>query len=334
MRITTNSILRNYGRNLNTSLNNLNSSRDKVMTKRNFNKISEDPSAAARAFKLRRDFSKNNDYLENVENIIKQYDSVENSAMQITKSLRDLNKDILTGITDSTSPEQRKLIATSLRESANSIILNANATFGDKFLFGGTGTNKVPFELTSDGKLTYRGTDVNSPSATDQALLKKYAEEDQLYVDIGFGLQETAPGVIKGDSAFDISTPGINLLGYGNNANGASQNVVTLLNQMADELESPSMDKDKFKTYTDEFTKCSDRVIDFETKLGTKSNFLESTKTRLEQNNDTLNEKIVALENVDLAASISDYTWAQYAYNAALKVGNSILSPSFIDFMK
>ena len=34
-----------------------------------------------------------------------------------------------------------------------------------------------------------------------------------------------------------------------------------------------------------------------------------------------------------MAAAISEYVWQQYAYNAALKVGTSILSPSFIDFM-
>ena len=38
--------------------------------------------------------------------------------------------------------------------------------------------------------------------------------------------------------------------------------------------------------------------------------------------------------NIDMADAITQYSWAQYAYNAALKVGTSILSPSFIDFMK
>lgn len=40
------------------------------------------------------------------------------------------------------------------------------------------------------------------------------------------------------------------------------------------------------------------------------------------------------VEGIDMAKAITDYMWNQYAYNAALKVGTSILSPSFIDFMK
>jgi flagellar hook-associated protein 3 FlgL len=40
------------------------------------------------------------------------------------------------------------------------------------------------------------------------------------------------------------------------------------------------------------------------------------------------------VEGIDLAKALTDYSWNQYAYNAALKVGTSILSASFIDFMK
>ena len=75
-------------------------------------------------------------------------------------------------------------------------------------------------------------------------------------------------------------------------------------------------------------------MMDFVTVLGTKSKFLDETKNRLTDNKLTLNEKIVSLENVDLAEAITNYSWSQFAYNAALKVGNSILSQSFIDFMR
>ena len=37
---------------------------------------------------------------------------------------------------------------------------------------------------------------------------------------------------------------------------------------------------------------------------------------------------------VEAAKAITDYSYAQYVYNAALKVGTSILSPSLLDFMK
>ena len=46
-----------------------------------------------------------------------------------------------------------------------------------------------------------------------------------------------------------------------------------------------------------------------------------------------LNEQILEIEQVDMADAITEFSWAQYCYNAALKVGNSILSQSLIDYM-
>ena len=84
----------------------------------------------------------------------------------------------------------------------------------------------------------------------------------------------------------------------------------------------------------DQFVESKNDVADFVAELGTKSEFLENRKKQLETASDNINVQIVDVENVDMAAAISDYVWQQYAYNAALKVGTSILSPSFIDFMK
>lgn len=332
MRITTSMVLRNYNANLNSSLTNLDSARMKVITKRNFNSIAEDPAAATKAFRLRRQLADNEDYQSNLEAVQARFDGVESSALQITNALKKVNADVLQGIDGSTSADQRKSIALTLRETAKSIVLNANATYGDSFIFSGASTKEVPFVLDDDGKLTYRGVDVDSTDPDDLAILKNLSNE-KVYLDLGFGLKENA-GQLVDDSAFNISVPGINLLGYGRNDDGISKNVVTLLNDMADELEKPTISESRFKLMTDQFTESRNGVIDFATQLGTQSTFLENTKTRLEDDHISINTKIVALENVDMAEAIMDYSWAQYAYNAALKVGNSILSPSFIDFMK
>ena len=55
MRITTNAILRNYNKNLSTSMKNLDMMRSRVMTQRKFMSTSEDPSSALRATSLEHD---------------------------------------------------------------------------------------------------------------------------------------------------------------------------------------------------------------------------------------------------------------------------------------
>ena len=39
------------------------------------------------------------------------------------------------------------------------------------------------------------------------------------------------------------------------------------------------------------------------------------------------------IEDVNMADAISSFLWAEYCYNAALKVGNSILSQTLMDYL-
>lgn len=76
-----------------------------------------------------------------------------------------------------------------------------------------------------------------------------------------------------------------------------------------------------------------DDVLEVVTTLGTQTEFLTTTKDRLENNEISLSTQIDNVVNIDMAEAIMNFSWAQYAYNASLKVGNNILTPSFIDFM-
>ncbi|AMJ42407.1 hypothetical protein [Anaerotignum propionicum] len=330
MRITTNQVLSNYQTNLSKTTAELDTARNRVLTKRNFMKASEDPASAAVAYKLRKEYIETGDHIENVKDASSQFDAVESSAIEMSTIAKKANALILEGITGTTSLESRKTIATSLRQMQESIVMSANSKLGESFLFGGQTTDSTPFEMV-DGKLQYFGLDVSSTDPAVQTKLKEMTNAT-VYVDLGFGLSFTS-GKIDTNSAFNVAVSGLNALGFGQ-SDGKEQNLVNILGSIADELEKDPADSQKLDGLSKQFTESSSKLADFITSIGTKSNFLELTQTRLEDNQFTLNEKIVSVENVDLAAAITDYSWAQYAYNSALKVGNSILSQSFIDFMR
>ena len=92
-------------------------------------------------------------------------------------------------------------------------------------------------------------------------------------------------------------------------------------------------DRDQYKELLDGFEDRRNDVLEQVTILGTQTEFLTTTKTRLENSEISLAKQLDSVVNVDMAGAIMDFSWAQYAYNAALKVGTQILSPSFIDFM-
>lgn len=332
MRVSTRAIMSGYNRNLNKTLNNLYSSQNRVLTQRNFNSIAEDPSSAARSFKLWREYSQNADYIENAKTTQELFDSVAASALQISKVLSEqVSEDALKAVNGATSQEARETYATTLRGMQETIVLSMNSSYGDRFLFGGASTKEAPFELNDAGELLYRGVNTTDPDKIKE--LEGFMKET-LYVDLGFGMQKTDDGSINSESVFDTAICGLDVVGYGQTDDGISKNVVTLLGQMADELEKQNFDQDKFDKLFTQFVESKNDVADFAAEIGTDCEFLENTVTKLESNQDILNTQIISVDQVDMPAAITDYIWQEYAYNAALKVGNSLLSQSFIDFMR
>ena len=68
--------------------------------------------------------------------------------------------------------------------------------------------------------------------------------------------------------------------------------------------------------------------------LTTKADYLSKNQALLEDTAYTLNEQILDIEQCDLADAITSFSWAQYCYNAALKMGNSVLGDSLMDYIQ
>ena len=331
MRISTNSIMRNYRTHLGKSTVRMNESRDRVLTERKFTKASQSPAEANKAFQLRREYLKNQDYLHNIEVAQGQLAATESSLMQINEMSQQVKGDILRALNSTNSKDERNAIAQGFEVTAESMIMSMNARYGDKILFGGASTKEALFEL-KDGELSYRGINVNTTDPAELAKLKAMSEETN-YIDLGFGLKKDDDGNIIKGTAYNLSNPGIEALGYGKDGE-MSLNMVSQIVDMAKELRSDNFDSDKLGKMLGQFDKSMSKNLTNITKIGSTTKFLEDTETRLKDSELNLNEKISSVESVNLAEAITEFSWAEYAYNAALKVGNSILSQSFIDFMR
>ena len=248
MRITTNAILRNYRSNLGTSMANLNTARNKVMTGRQFVSSAENPGSALRAATLERKYVKNLDYISTAQNTQSFLDSQEDAAMQISDLALTLSKQYGLEALNGTNAdaETRKTYADAWRGAQESLLLSLNASYEGRYAFGGADAATPPFSLTTDanGKqiLTYRGVNVD-PAPNDPDYQKtmdtlKQLSEESVYLDLGFGLTvNDKTGEIDPSSAFNTSLPGINVAGYGKTADGTTKNMVLLAGQIADTLE-------------------------------------------------------------------------------------------------
>lgn len=353
IRSTTNGTLKSYRYNLQRSTYNLNSSRKTVLTGRNFNTFSEDPATAARCFQLRRSYTKANSQHAVGESVVHKYEVAWSTLDSISQNLYSTSEDsaltaIIRGTTDSTA-SGRNALGQELREIAESLVQKMNVKYGDNFVFAGADGLNVPFNL-KNGVLTYRDIPIDcssEPTADPTVIsnfeqLKNLNEKEKKYVDIGLGMQEDADDNLIQSSAFDVALHGINFLGYGLDEDGDPKNVISIVDRMGQILEN--CDEDGNFAHPDDeeklnrlFKKYELATANFEkkyTELDTHAAFLKSNQTQLENTAYTLQEQILEMEDVDPAEAITAFSWAQYCYNSALKVGNSILSESLMDYLR
>lgn len=337
LRVTSNSMVRNYNSSLNASINTLNKTREKVYSGKEFNRAYQDPTGARRVSELRRKSDKIDSYLSNLTTAQSRQDTADSALQQMVTLLGETaNNEGLKAMNASTE-ETRKTYATTLRELQKTLLQSSNTKYGDSYLFAGADGANLPFELDANGKVTYRNQDVNDPN------LMNPLYNEKLFMDLGMGLQIGNGGVadsyqdINEATAYNAAICGLKTFGFGTKAGTnppISKNAIELLGQMADELEKPNFDADRFSSMRDQLLETHSSMSDYNAELGVRSSSLDSTKERLEDEQINIIKQIDSIETAQPAAAITDYSYAQYVHNLVLKVGSSLLTNSFIDFMK
>lgn len=328
MRITNASISRNYTNNLNRNLELLNKANMRVMTGRKYDKMYEDVASGVRAMNIRRSLSLIDGYLDNAEATKHTFAGAEKTLLQIG----EINKDIMEGYTNAlnaTTANERDVFATQFEKLREEILSCMNGQFSDRYLFGGTNTQTRPFTVDDNGKLLYNGVDVTTiTDRSDPAFA--YLFGDASYVDIGLGLtMEGSPGSQKPveNSALKNSFVGIDFLGFGDN------NLYNIIGEMITALRSPDFNAETGGPLLEKFKSAANEVNLQVTRLGSDTQFLDFTISRLKDEALTLDERQQSLEFSDPASLILDFQMQQYIYNAALQMGQRLLQPTLFNFI-
>ncbi len=369
IRITTNSVLTNYKSQLLRSQQTLMKRQETVLTQRNFNRYAEDPSAATQAFKLRRIFSHTDDHITNANSLINKFDAAWGALDEVKDLVEQAANDIsLHAISDPTA-SGRQAVSAALKNNAEAIAQCMNMNYGEFSIFAGNDGLNTPFSWDTSGKLLYRGVAVDSGSpaglpegtppnpkdvtAPDGGWGDYYAANDDYktlvamtyetaYIDLGFGLKEIG-GAIDSASAFDSAICGLESVGFGVDADGDPKNVASLMMQLSGVFSrcdpetgayANSADAGAATRLTGKLQEAMSQLTTSWVDLDGRAAHLQSTKTRLEDYADTVNEQILSIEQADLASAITDYSWADYCYKAALQSGQDVISQSLFDYMR
>ncbi|MCR4925813.1 MAG: hypothetical protein K5917_05950 [Clostridiales bacterium] len=170
-------------------------------------------------------------------------------------------------------------------------------------------------------------------SVSNKANLKNLAEEN-VFVDIGLGLDFNKDGTVNEQSVFDISMSGISFLGYGQDSDGTHQNIYSLIGDMADYLESSNFTTDGSYKIKEAISDGYNSFLKKYTEFGSRSSMISYTKDYLDDKDLNLTEKQDDIEFVDAIDAYIDLMTAKTAYMAAIQIGTNIIQPTVLDFMK
>ena len=348
IRSTTNGTLKTYRYNLQRSSYTKNKAQETVQTQRKFNSFAEDPAAAAKAFQLRRSLQRTDSQYNVGDSVKHKYEVAWNTLESVVQDVNNRKSDsafamILQGKSD-TIGSGAVALGQSMRTLATGIVQSMNCRYGENFVFAGADGLNVPFTWEGEGddrKLCYRGIPVDTQDPKELEALK-YMANERKNADLGFGMQEDENGNIIGSSVANVGLQGITFLGYGKDADGDPKNIVSIADRMGTLLRrcdpdsgnwASAADKEEFSRLAKKFEDAASQLTDKHTEMDTQAAFIKSNQEQLKANTGTLQEQFLSIEDVDLAEAITSYSWAQYCYNASLKVGNSILSQSLMDYM-
>ena len=339
-RLTTNGLYRSYRNNLGKNNSRLKETMTTVQTGRQFNTYAEDPAAASEAWRLRRSYWRTGDQIDNSNYLSSKFQSAYNAMDSIVDGDSEVPGldgiySAVTGISDSAG-SSRTALGKELIQKAENMVAVLNSKYGDDFIFAGADGAKAPFEWQGS-RLLYRGVDVNAAETDPEyAKLDKMARE-ATYVDIGLGMELDANGQIKPNTAFNSAISGLKFLGY-----GKDNNLAVTMHELGEIFSRCDVTDGSYTTAGDEerASELLDQLHDQirysqnqHVQLSSDAKFLHTNLSELEEIKSELNEQIVEVEEKDMGEAITEMSWAQYCYNAALRIGTNLLSQSLIDYM-
>jgi len=324
-----------YITDLNKSAEKMNYTSKQVNTGKKFFKGSEDPVAAIKAYKLRREYRETEIHSTALRDADSYLTMAETSLTEISSNLEGVYSSYLRGINGTMNTEDRGIIVEEIDKLQESMLSSLNSKFSDKYLFGGTSKEEIPFMIDSvSGDLLYKGINVNTGKDKDgNTIDMNILAKESVYVDIGLGDITKADGSINKTNLFNLSMSGISVMGYGTDDTGVYNNLYSVINEIKNELKSDNFSMDKIQPNLNKFKDQKIKVLISITGIGAKANYIEFLKSKNEDTTMDLNKTLVDVEGVDIAEAATDFAMQKYQYDAALSMGNQILQKSFIDYM-
>lgn len=323
MRITQKNLTRAYLTGLNRNISQLSKSNARLTTGKRFNKVSENVTDAQKALKVRNQLKRNEQFITNIQSLQNEISAQETSALQMNDILLDVKELIVKAGSGTNDASDNEIIANEINQLNKSLLQLINVKTSDRYTFAGL-NNDIPITIDNSETVLFNGVDVDT-------LLDSDIKEDAVFIDIGLGMQFNA-NVVDESSVVQLTTSAIQVLGYGVNADGIPNNLISFLGDVVKDLRNN--DTSKITLYNKQLGQSTERLLVQVTNIGSRFAYLENSINRLENEKLDLTSQQNFLESIDYEEETITNKSYDMAYQISLQLGSKVLPLSIFDFMR
>jgi flagellar hook-associated protein 3 FlgL len=278
------------------NLRRLEAAQDQLASGKKVRRPSDDPVRVVTSLALRSDLGESGQYTRNIKDARTWMEVTEGALGNATEVLQRARELALYGASDTLPQESREALAREVEQLRDQLGMIANTTLGGRYIFGGTRTNKPPYE--------------GGPWA---------GNENEINYEIAPGV--TIPVNCNGKAIFTAVA-------------GVHDDVFQVLQNLADNLNDPAKQGSDISASVGEIDKVLDSIIATRGELGARVNRAEMALDRLQQSEVKQTELLSLAEDADIAEAIMDLKNQENVYRVSLATGARIIMPTLVDFLR
>jgi flagellar hook-associated protein 3 FlgL len=271
---------------------------NQLSTGKRISNPSDDPVGVGRALAIRGDQASVAAWKANVADSKDWLSATDNALGNYLQIVQRAGELAVQGVNGTLSVPARQQIATEILALRDQVAEAGNASLGGRYLFGGTRTDRPPFATGSPPALA---------APVNTGLLNREVGQGQV-----MSVNITADRV--------IDPP------------GATPDILTTLTGMATALQNGDLNAVSTVSMVD-LTAHIDNVNSLRGEVGAKVNRMELTETRFAIDDISRSEHLSAIEDTDIARTITDLKMREMVLQSSMQIGARVLQPSLMQFL-
>ncbi len=325
---------------------------------RKLTSITDDPIASVNVVNTNRQLGQINTFDANVKLAMEELDTLDD-LMELAGTYLNQAWDKAVQAKNGTYGETSlAAIKVEIDEITKTMVDLANTEFNDNFIFGGANTRLTPYEIDEYGNVLYKGTPHDNPDyIRESEVADGVFEVINTTGDKVFGYYESFYSDPSGTKYYETTDSSGNTIYVDKEGNQYTGDVADLTAQenysgvmgalrilsnsiqnVIDARDAGDADAEVagynlMNSTLDMFSNSLTDITTEQTKFGGVYNRLEMTESTLETNNENLTSYLSQLQDIDIAAAVTEWYKAQYAYQASLQVAGSSMNMSLLNYI-